>query len=225
VFGLAVIGCAALIAAGGVVLPWTSALRARPVIAANGTPSPSSKAAQYCQDFIGHLAKDLGVSTDRVQSAMARAARQTLDDAVSRGDVTKAQADAIRSRLATQPICSVNLGGLGHHEMAKGAILNAAAKAVHTSPDQLHSQLAQGKTVSEIAPAGMTEQQFATAFQSNLKTELDAQVKAGHITAAQETQALNAAPSIAQRLWNQGAPWPQASPTEGAVPTQRVPSP
>lgn len=230
-FGLALIGTAALTAVGAVVLPGPGALTARPVMAATGTPStskppsPSNRAAQYCQDFIRHMSTDLGISTDRVQAAMIRAARQTLDDAVVKGDLTKSQADTIKARLGTESICNVNFSGLGWEKMAHGAVLSAAAKALHISPDQLHSQLSQGKTVSEIAPAGMTEQQFASSFESNLKTELDAQVKSGNVTPAQESQALKAAPSIAARLWNEGAPWPHVSPTQTGVPTQPVPSP
>jgi hypothetical protein len=210
---LAALGSAALTAAGTVVQPGTGGPGWLPVSAANDTSNPASR---YCQDFVGHLASDLGIGSSKVQAAMARAARQTLDDAVANGDLTSKQAGAIKARIAHRPICNADLSGIGGAAaQARGVVLDATALSVGRSPDEVRTQLAHGKSVSQLAPAGMTEEQFAASLQTNLKTALDAKVKDGTITQAQEDQAMSRVPALAERLWTKGAPaaLPTASPS------------
>ena len=66
------------------------------------------------------------------------------------------------------------------------AALNAAATTLNMTPDQLKQQLAQGKTLAQLAPAGMSEDTFKAQFTTNLKKELDPQVQAGKLTQTQE---------------------------------------
>jgi hypothetical protein len=115
------------------------------------------------------------------------------------------------------------LAGLGHKpgpggpaDALKHVSLTAAAASVNMTADQLHQQLAAGKTVSQVAPAGMTEDQFKTSFAANLKKELDPQVQSGKLTQAQEDKLLQAAPTMADQLWNHGiqhAAKPKPTPT------------
>jgi hypothetical protein len=210
---LAALGSAALTAAGTGVQPGTGGPGWLTVSAATDVANPASR---YCQDFAGHLASDLGVSSSRVQAAMTRAARQTVDDAVANGDLNSKQASSIKARIAHRPICSADLSAIGGAAaQAKGLLLSAVALSLGMSPDQVRTQLAQGKSVSQIAPAGMTEGQFTSSLQTNLKTSLDAQVKEGNLTQAQEDQALSRVPDLAHRLWTKGAPMamPTASPS------------
>jgi hypothetical protein len=189
-------------------------------------PSPNAKASAYCDKFTQHLASDLNTGQSNVQNQIKKAAQQTVDDAVKAGDLTQAQADKIKQGLASNSLCSGALAGLGRKaggprngaEMGvTQAALNAAATTLNTTPEQLKQQLAQGKSLSQIAPAGMTEDQFKSQFQANLKTELDKQVAAGQLTSDQETKIINAAPNLIDRLWNQGMPrrpaQPQPTPT------------
>jgi hypothetical protein len=76
---------------------------------AQSTPSPAhshARASQYCRDFMNHLSHEVGVSSDKLQAGTARAARSTLDDAVANGDLTRAQADGIKSHVSGQSVCS-----------------------------------------------------------------------------------------------------------------------
>ncbi len=183
------------------------------------SPSPGAHAA-YCQDFVVHLSQALGVPQGKLQVALTKAARQTVDDAVAKGDITSDQASAIKSRLTNGSICGAQLGGLdmgGGHVSQN--VLAAAATALGTTPEHVRSQLDQGKSISQIAPAGMTEQQFATKFESAMKTQLDAKVKAGTITQSQENQVLERAPAVASRLWTHGG----KTPSPGATATSPGP--
>src|SRR5205085_11645815 len=119
---------------------------------------------------------------------------------------------------AANTLCSGSLAGLGRKPAGgRGpgagpgagvmqAALNAAATTLNTTPQQLKQELAQGKSLSQIAPAGMTEEQFKTQFSANLKSELDKQVSAGTLTQPQETQIITAAPNLIDKLWSQGMP-------------------
>jgi hypothetical protein len=81
--------------------------------AAGASPTgnfPHAKRAQYCRDFVSHLSRDLNISNERTQAAMARAARATVDDAVAKGDLTKAQGDALKRHLAEKNLCAVHSG-------------------------------------------------------------------------------------------------------------------
>jgi hypothetical protein len=86
-----------------------------PVVAAVGNPGAGRPHAatfatrHYCASFVSHLAGDMGVSEDRLQSSVTRAAHETIDDAVASGDLTKQQANALKSYLAGRSICSLGI--------------------------------------------------------------------------------------------------------------------
>jgi hypothetical protein len=188
----------------------SNALRPEPVAAASPTPSSGAQAQRQasCQAFLKHLASDLGISQDKLNAAVKQAGGQTLDDAVRKGDLTQQQANQVTSKLSEQDACSGRVGGLaaGRHAVARKMLLQAAAQALNTTPDQLAAQLKQGKTISQIAPQGMTEQQFESALQANLKSQLDSAVASGKITQAQEDRALQRVPQLAQKAWTNGIP-------------------
>jgi hypothetical protein len=168
----------------------------------------------YCQDFVGHLSQSVGVGEPKVQSALVTAARETISDGVARGDITSKQASTIEGQLSSGSICNVRFAAGVKHGMSQ-SLTTAIATALGTSPEHVRSQLDQGKSVSAIAPAGMTEQQFATALQNAIKTQLDAKVQAGTLSQSQENQLLQRVPALASRLWTQGekVPSPEATGT------------
>ena len=212
-------GGLALVAAGvAAAMASAGAFNAQPV-ASTAAASSSPSSTNYCQDFQSHLAQALGISQSKLSAALSQAGDQTLNDAVKNGTITQKQADAIKSRQANGKACAAGLGelaGRGGHGAGGTSSIQAAAQALGITTDQLQSQLSQGKTVSQIAPSGMTEQQFATAFQSALKNQLDAKVKAGAITQSREDTALSNASAMAQRLWTRGAQHPHPKPTPTA---------
>src|SRR5690242_20631433 len=86
------------------------------------SPSPSAKpspkaqnpaAQQYCQAYLGHLAKDLNKSTSDVQKAAKQAFDQTVDDAVTQGKLTKAEGDVLKAKFDANQLCSGQLGAIG----------------------------------------------------------------------------------------------------------------
>jgi hypothetical protein len=90
--------------AGGVLLASGAATTASAAGTANPTMSHASQ-SQYCTDFVNHLSRNLNVSTDRLRTAVARSTRTTIDDAVAKGDLTRAQGDSLKKRFANQSVC------------------------------------------------------------------------------------------------------------------------
>jgi hypothetical protein len=91
-------------AAGGVLLASGAATTA----SAAGTTDPAishSGQSRYCTDFVNHLSRSLDVSNDRLRAAIVQSARDTIDDAVARGDLTKSQADSLKKRFTNNSMC------------------------------------------------------------------------------------------------------------------------
>lgn len=226
-------GGVALLVAGAVTATAAASganpLRAAPLAAASPSPSSGAQAQRQasCQAYLGHLASDLGISQEKLNAALKQAGGQTLDDAVKKGDLTQQQADQISSKLSEKDACSGRLAALaeGRNAVGRKLLLQAAAQTLNTSSDQLAGELKQGKSISQVAPQGMTEQQFQSGLQTNLKSQLDAQVKSGKITQSQEDRALQRVPQIAEQAWTKGIPQARgksAPPSGGASPAPQA---
>jgi len=162
--------------------------------------APDTKAGPVsaaCTDFISHFASDLKTTQAKVDGAFQQAAAQTLADEVKNGTLTQAQADAIKARLAGKQPCALASGlaptakaGTAQYTQA---LLMAAASALGITPQQLRTDLAGGKTLSQIAAAQnppLTEDQFRTKLIANIKPLLDKAVNNKKLTSAQEQQIL-----------------------------------
>ena len=164
------------------------------------TSAPDSKsgaASAACTDFISHFASDLGTTQAKVGDAFQQAAGQTLADEVKNGQLTQAQADAIKAKLAGKQPCALATGlapgakaGTAQYTQA---LMSAAASALGITPQQLRTDLAGGMTLSQIAAAqkpAVTEDQFRTRLIANIKPLLDKAVTDQKLTSAQEQQIL-----------------------------------
>ena len=205
---LAVAGGAAVAAqASGVnVVPF---LAASPVASSSPQPGASSAHGQWCTVFLGHLSADLGVSQDKLASATVKAARQTIEDAVAKGKLTRAQADRLEARLSSGSLCKGEIGALhrGRGLVAlRGELVKAAATVLKLTPQQLVADLRQGQSLSSIAQRqGIPDEAtFRTDLAGALKPDLAAAVKGGTLTQAQETAILNQIANGPIPFWNHG---------------------
>jgi len=172
----------------------------RPAQATTASVADRANATALCNSFISHVAGNLGKNSDQVNAAIQKAIGQTLADEVKNGDLTQAQADAVGKKLAGQQPCPLtNVGRLGEAGSSAtiGAympqLVTAAASALGISETQLKTDLAAGKSLSEIAAAKsppMTEAQFRTNLIARLKPLLDTAVTNKKLTATQETAIL-----------------------------------
>jgi hypothetical protein len=196
---------------------------ASPQQAPVGTASIAEKSspAQICDTFLTNLTKDLGKGLKKadVNAAIQKAIGETLAAEVTNGDITKAQADSIKAKLASQPTCALagigrtgSHGDRGRNGVYKQLIFSAEAAALNISEDKLKSELAAGKTVSQLAPTGTTEAQFRTLLISKLTPMLDKAITANQMTADQKTEILKRLQTGPVPFWSKPVHKPVAAP-------------
>jgi hypothetical protein len=151
------------------------------------------KAAE--QSVLADAAKQLGVSSDELRSALSKAEDAQLDADVKAGRITQAQADEIRAhRQADGTVLELGDGGPGHHGPGHGGpggrfLFSDAAKALGLSERSLMTQLRDGKSLATIAKAqGKTLADVKAAVKKAATARLDADLKAGRITQAQHDE-------------------------------------
>lgn len=198
--------------------PSTSSRQASNATAA-GADLQTGKASAVCNDFVSHFASNLGSSPTKVDAAFQKAVGQTLDDEVKNGDITQAQADAIKKKIAGQSPCALLPSTAGKAPGAdlgayRQALLSAAASALGISDQQLAADLAKGMTLSQIAAAQnppVTEAQFRERLIAKLTPLLDAAVANKKLTSAQEQAIIHQLQTGPIPYWNTPAKRPAAA--------------
>lgn len=200
---------------------------ARPAITENaaGAAQQPTKTSAVCSDFVSHLASDLGTTQSKLDAAFQKAVAQTLDDEVKSGDITQAQADAIKKKVAGQAPCTLLPTPSGKAPAAdlgayRQALLTAAAAALGVSEQQLTTDLAKGMTLSQIAASQnppVTEEQFRSRLIAQLTPMLDAAVASKKLTAAQEQAIIHQLQTGPIPFWN--TPMPPAKKPATASPS------
>jgi hypothetical protein len=172
------------------------------VLAAGGGAYATTQHTSDRQAFLNDAAQRLHVTPQQLENALRGAALDRLDAAVKAGKLTQQQANALKQRLQSGGALGL---GLGHrfgfrHGVGPGrgfgfgfsfAKLDAAASYLGLTDAQLRSQLASGKSLADITKArGKSVSGLEAALKSALRTRLDAAVKAGRLTKAQEQRIL-----------------------------------
>jgi hypothetical protein len=211
--GAAVAGAAVLVTASAAgfsvgIRPSSS----QPTQSETASISQKVNKTAICNTFISHLSTDLGKSQAQVNAAIQKAIGETLADEVKNKDLTQAQADAIKAKLANQPPCAVS--GIGRpaapaKQPKIGAYMqqleSAAASALGISDSQLKADLANGMTLSQVAAAQkppVTEAQFRTKLIAKLKPLLDTAVTNKQLTSTQEQAILQQLQTGPIPYWN-----------------------
>jgi hypothetical protein len=136
-------------------------------------------------------AQRLGVSPDKLRSALQSAFGDQLDHAVKDGRLTQQQADRIKQALQRGgglPLLGPGPRQLlffgGPHVLLRGG-LKVAAGYLGLTPAQLHEQLRAGKSLADVAKAqGKDVKGLEDALVAAAKTKLDQAVKDGRLTSA-----------------------------------------
>jgi len=159
-------------------------------IAADKIGSPKEES----QAVVNDAAKQLGVQPSALSDALKKALEKRVDAAVAAGEITKAQGDALKSRIESGdlPLFGFPHGGPGFGPDGHGfGKLDAAATYIGISETALRSELDGGKTLAQVAKDhGKSVDGLVDALVADVKKHLDAAVAAGRITKAQEEQFL-----------------------------------
>jgi hypothetical protein len=154
------------------------------------------------QSILADAAQRLNVSPEALRSALGAAEAAQLDQAVKDGKLTQAQADAIKAhrqqsgRVLGGPGADgghgFGHGGPGFGHGARGGLLDAAATALGLKPADLLTRLRAGTSVADVAKQqGKTVADVKAAVTDAVTKQLDADVQAGRITAAERTAELD----------------------------------
>jgi polyhydroxyalkanoate synthesis regulator phasin len=184
-------------------------------VAVGATSNDKAKKAE--DNILADAAKQLGTTPEKLRDALGSAEDAQLDQAVKDGDLTQAQADAIKKRRQASgrvlgipgfrgpggpggPGVLRGPGGPGGPERhgrpgfgrgPGGGLFGDAAKALGISESKLFSELRTGKSLAEIAKAnGKTVDDVKAAVKAAAKARLDKAVKAGDLTQSQADEML-----------------------------------
>ncbi|MBX6341859.1 MAG: hypothetical protein IRY97_05325, partial [Thermomicrobiaceae bacterium] len=148
------------IGGAAVALVLASALAAGTVRAEGPSATPTAGAGAsgkptWAQTFLQRLAQNLGVSQDRLDGALKTSADQTIDDAVQAGKLTQQQADRLKQRIDSGHGLGVldRLLDIRERRLRRAALGKEIAAALGITPQQLHSELASGKPLSQVISA------------------------------------------------------------------------
>ena len=163
-----------------------------------GGQTPQERQAAILQ----YLAGRLGVSVDKLQTAIKGVAGDQIDQALAQGKLTQAQADRLKQRLESSSLLPFGIGrgpgpgvGSGRH----GALgfgfrfgLDAAASYLGLSQADLQTQLRSGKTLAQLAQdKGKSVDGLKQALLASATAKLDQAVAAGKLTADQRSSLLS----------------------------------
>jgi hypothetical protein len=172
-----------------------------------------------CSTFMKHFAVDIGKSQAEINAAFQKAIGETLADEVKSGQITQAQADAIKKKFAGQSPCTLPSTTARHGDgKALAAFMQeylaAAASALGITQTQLQTDLKGGQSLSQVAAAQhVTEADFRTRVIAALKPALDKAVTDKKITSAQEQEIVTALQTRPLPLWNVAAKRPKPATT------------
>jgi len=143
--------------------------------------------------IVADAAEQLGIEQAELEAALKSALENRIDEAVSAGRLTEAQATEMKQRIAAGEVPLVGLGpGRVHHGGHHGfADLSAAATFLGITEDALRTSLQDGDTLAEIAQAnGKTAAGLVDALVAAARADLDEKVEEGRLTEAQRTSIL-----------------------------------
>jgi hypothetical protein len=218
--GAVAVGVAAIAvtaSASGMTLNFNRAAAPQPAPQSSLTAVDANSASAQCSTFMQHFAVEIGKTQAQINSAFQKAIADTLADEVKAGQITQAQADAIKAKLANQSPCTLpNLHAGGGRKDTLGAYMQqylaAAASALGITQTQLTTDLKSGQSLSQVASAQhVSEADFRTKLIANLKPALDQAVTNKKITSAQEQAIITRLQTGPLPLWNLPAHKPQAA--------------
>ncbi len=139
--------------------------------------------------------------------------KQLLQSLVDDGTLTQAQVDAVIAKLDTAGPVARGGGpgfgdpGFGGRRGAARVSLQTVATTLGVTVDDVQTALRDGQTIAAYAVTkGKTAQDVIDALVAEAKTALDAQVKAGTLTQAQEDTRMTTATTEITDVVNNGTP-------------------
>lgn len=150
--------------------------------AAQGTPAQESRA------IVEDVAQQLGIDSQKLTHALEQALENRVDEAVADGRLTEEQGAAMKERIRSgeAPLLGLRGGRHGGMHHAGGMALAAAASYLGLTEAELRAELADGKSLAEVARAeGKSVDGLVDALVAEAKAKLGEAVEDGRLTDAQ----------------------------------------
>jgi hypothetical protein len=168
-------------------------------LGAGGAIAASKSSTPRSNSFLARVAGHLGISTQKLQDATKAAAMDQVDADLEAGRITKAQADAMKARIAQGDVPLFfsgphRFGDFGHHGIPFGphGHLSAAADYLGLAVPQLLQKLGSGQSLASVAKAQhKSVAGLKNAILDGAKKDFDQAVEDGYITDAQAKEELN----------------------------------
>ncbi len=216
------------------------ALIGLPILLAGGAAafaaSGAATSGSPAQTFLADVASHLGISTGTLESAMQQARLDQVQQLLSAGKITSAQASQMETAIKSGKVGP----GFGRREHMGGGMfagrgaMPAAATYLGLTPQQLRSDLQGGKSLSDIASSqsGKTVAGLEAAITTTMQQEIQQALSAGKITQQQATQQQGKIASFVQQFvtrtgmgaghgggWGPPAGEPQPGSSQGTAPS------
>ena len=167
------------------------------------------------QAIIDDAAKRLGVEPDALENALEQALEARLDEAVQAGRLTEEQAAELKERLEAGTLPLFGGRGPGHHGfgMHGGGGLEAAASYLGLTEAELRAELADGKSLADVAEAeGKSVDGLKDVLLADATKKLAEAVADGRLTDAQRDEALERLEERLDDLVERTGPGPRGGP-------------
>src|SRR5579863_8286859 len=160
----------------------------------NAPTTASTATNPYCEQYLQTLASKLNVSVTTLEQDQLAAKEAVINQAVSNGKLTQAQATAIEQKLKSRQACSGSSqrtpwqGYVTRQFLQKyrSDIVNQVAQGLHLTSSKLVSDLKAGESLSQIATAQhVSAAQLQTIVTNAVNNTLKIAVSAGDLTQAQ----------------------------------------
>ena len=166
---------------------------------AQGNEPPEPPTPAYGQTFWQTFADKLGVSVDKLQSALRDALKATVGQALKDGNLTQSQADkaneSIDKMTFDKPLFGQFLAARRQNIVRAGfaigkEAIGAAADKLGMTPKELLDELRDGKSLADVAKAkNVSVDDLKTVILTAVNAQIDQAVKDGKLTQSQADQA------------------------------------
>ncbi len=160
-------------------------------IAIGGTITSAQEGDGPIGTFLAKVADKLGVSEDKLKTAIQDARAETIDEAVAEGRLTEEQAERLKERVAEGDLLFPRPPGEGRFhprqgvcQRGAGLVVEAAAQVLDMPKEELVDELKDGNSLAQVAEAKGAEG-FTEALLSQVQVQLDAMVSEEKITQEQ----------------------------------------
>jgi lambda repressor-like predicted transcriptional regulator len=154
-------------------------------LAATGSSDPAS-------DFLGDVAKRLGISEDKLEGAIEEATVARIDEAVADGHFTKEEGEELKERVrsgdapAILPDFRPPPKALFHGFLPGRDLMETAADYLELDPADLREALRDGKSLADLAKdEGKSVDGLEQALRDEIRKDAEAAVDDGRLTREQ----------------------------------------